>query len=198
MGQKKTTLVSYLVQAALAAAVAVAIYMMLAERLDVTTSAHRIYAEVPAAWHVRCWSDALFIPAVLWVGMGGLMWVATTGFFDIFRYGFSSLLVLFTPFKNPKDHKKFYEYKLEREEKRKGKSVPVTILVVGIVLMAGALVLSFVHEDMVAPYAQTDLPGQSITITQDAEMQQKTDAVSAGEESGEEPVNDVTGGEENE
>ena len=198
MGQKKTMLVSYLVQVGLAAAMAVAIYMALAARLDVSTSVHRIYAEVPAAWHVRCWSDALFIPAVLWVGMGGLMWVATTDFFDIFRYGFSSLLVLFTPFKNPKDHKHFYEYKQERAEKRKGKSVPVTILVVGVALMLGALVLSFVHEGMVAPYAEVAQSTQSITVTQEAETNNKTDAEPAAGESDDAPVNDITGGEENE
>ena len=142
----------------------VLVYRSLLGRLDVTTTAHRIYAEIPQAWHVRCWSDAMFIPAVLWLGMGGMMWVATTDFFDIFRYSFSSLLVLFTPFKNPKDHKHFYEYKQERAEKRKGKAVPVTVLVIGIVLMAGALITSFIHEDMVAGAEQSPIPAITETI----------------------------------
>ena len=152
MEQKKSTLISYLVQVVLAGVVVFAILSALLPRLNTATVEHRVYADLPTAWTVRCWSDALFIPAVLWLGMGGMMWVATTDFFDIFRYGFSSLLVLFTPFKNPKDHKKFYEYKLERAEKRKGKAVPVTVLVIGVVLLVGALATSFVHEDMVAPW----------------------------------------------
>lgn len=152
MGQKKSAIISYLVQLALAVFMVFAIHAALASRLDVTSSAHLVYADLPAAWEVRCWSDALFIPAVLWLGMGGMMWVATTDFFDIFRYAFSSLLVLFSPLKNPKEHKHFYEYKLERAEKRKGKAVPVTILVIGVLLVVGALVTSVIHENMVAPW----------------------------------------------
>ena len=152
MGQKKSAIISYLVQLALAVFMVFAIHATLASRLDVTSSAHRVYTDLPAAWEVRCWSDALFIPAVLWLGMGGMMWVATTDFFDIFQYAFSSLLVLFSPLKNPKEHKHFYEYKLERAEKRKGKAVPVTILVIGVLLVVGALVTSVIHENMVAPW----------------------------------------------
>ena len=152
MGQKKSALISYLVQLVLAVVLVVVIHGALASRLDVNTSAHRVYADLPAAWELRCWSDAMFIPAVLWLGMGGMMWVATTDFFDIFRYAFSSLLVLFSPLKNPRDHKHFYEYKLERAEKLKGKAIPVTLLVIGVLLVVGALATSFIHEDMVAPW----------------------------------------------
>ena len=197
MGQKKTTIASLLVQLALAALVVVLIYNSLSGRLNLNTSAHRIYAEVPMAWHVRCWSDALFIPAVLWLGMGGMLCVATTDFFDIFRYAFSSLLVLFSPLKNPKEHKHFYEYKLERAEKRKGKSIPTTVLALGAAMLLGALALSFVHEGMVADVEVPDLP--AVTSVQEAaendeEMDEAYDAdLLDGEE-----INDTTGGEENE
>lgn len=150
MHLNKEKLTSYLVQLAMVAVVVVLIYSSLAARLDVTTSAHRIYADLPRAWQVRCLSDAMFIPAVLWLGVGGMMWIASTGFFDIFSYAFKSLLVLFSPLKNPKDHEHFYEYKLAKEEKRKLKAVPFTVLIVGAVLLVAALVLSFVHEGMVA------------------------------------------------
>ena len=44
-------------------------------------------------------------------GIGGLLIISTaTDFFDMLTYGFKSLVVLFTPFKNPKDHPRFYEY----------------------------------------------------------------------------------------
>ncbi len=152
MKKNKAKLTSWLVQIVLVAVVTVLVYNGIVGKMDLNRIDHAVYRDVPAAWNVRCWSDALFIPAVVWVSIGGLVWVSTTGFFDIFRYGFSSLLVLFTPFKNPRDHKKFYEYKLEREEKRKGRVVPVTILAIGAVLLIGSAALSFVHEDMVEPY----------------------------------------------
>ena len=41
-----------------------------------------------------------------------------TDFFDIFSYGFHSLLMLFTPLRKPGDVKRFYEYKQERRTKR--------------------------------------------------------------------------------
>ena len=41
-------------------------------------------------------SDGCFVAAVLLCGVGILAWTATTGFFDIFSYGFKSLLVLFS------------------------------------------------------------------------------------------------------
>ncbi len=150
MGHKKSTLVSYLVQVLLAAAVVVFLYNAWNAKLDLTRYEYQIYAGMETAWTVRCVHDALFSAALIWLGFGGIMWVATTDFFDIFRYGFSSLLVLFTPFKSPKDHKKFYEYKQERAEKRKGKSVPVTILVIGVALFIGALATMFVHDSVMA------------------------------------------------
>ncbi len=90
------------------------------------------------AWWCRSFSDGFFLAAMLFIGFGGLMWVSTTGFFDMFSYGFSSLLVLFTGWKNPKEHKHFYEYKMEKEAKREGKGWPASILFVGL----GCLVLS--------------------------------------------------------
>lgn len=181
MRLNKSRWISLGVQLAAVAVIVVLIYDTLAGRLNVNTSAHRIYAEIPQAWHVRCWSDAMFIPAVLWTGMGGLLWIATTGFFDIFRYAFGSLLVLFSPLKSPKDQKHYYEYKLERDEKRKGKEIPATVLIVGVLLLAGSLVLSFVHEGMTSDYLAAH-PEQQIVITETLP----------------ETTNDMTGGETDE
>lgn len=197
MGQKKSALISYLVQLVLAVVLVVVIHGALASRLDVNTSAHRVYADLPAAWELRCWSDAMFIPAVLWLGMGGMMWVATTDFFDIFRYAFSSLLVLFSPLKNPRDHKHFYEYKLERAEKRKGKAIPVTLLVIGVLLVVGALATSFIHEDMVAPwYAEHE------NVTAPATLEDVYDVPAEAAEADipdeDVPADDIEGGESHE
>lgn len=92
---------------------------------------------VGSAWSLRALSDGCFVTTVLMGGMGALVWVSTTGFFDIFTYAGKSLLVLFSPMKQPEKLKKFYEYKADKDEKRK--KADFTLLIVGI----GYLLLSF-------------------------------------------------------
>ena len=68
--------------------------------------------------NARYASDGLFVACIVFLGIGSLVWVSSTGFFDIFRYGFRSLLVLFTPLRKPEENGSYYEYKAEREAKR--------------------------------------------------------------------------------
>ena len=86
----------------------------------------------------RLWSGSLgtSFPAVLLCGVGILAWTATTGFFDIFSYGFKSLLVLFSPMKHPDDHMHYADYKAMKELKR-GKTIRF-ILYVGLVFLGVA------------------------------------------------------------
>ena len=93
--------------------------------------------QVGAAMAMRALSDGCFVTTVLMGGMGALVWVSTTGFFDIFTYAGKSLLVLFSPMKQPEKLKKFYEYKADKDEKRK--KADFTLLIVGV----GYLLLSF-------------------------------------------------------
>jgi len=79
-------------------------------------------------------SDGCMVIGALYVGMGLLTWIATTGFFDMLAYGFSSLWVMFTPFKDPKDHPRFSEYKQKRQEKRSG--TKTMLLLVGLLFLA--------------------------------------------------------------
>ncbi len=91
------------------------------------------------AQNMRCLSDGLFVSAVMLTGLGLLILIsAKSDFFDIFTYGFHSLLMLFTLLRKPRDVKRYYEYKQERKERR-GDSK-------GWMLAAGGvcLVLSFV------------------------------------------------------
>lgn len=75
---------------------------------------------LPAYLNARYLSDGLFVGGFLLACFGALILVSTsTDFFDIFRYGFKSLLVLFTALKNPKDHPNYHEYKQQRAESRK-------------------------------------------------------------------------------
>ena len=64
--------------------------------------------------------DAFFVPAVFIGGIGLLMAISETGFFDMVSYGFKSLIRLFTPYDKRVGRGGYYEYKVDMEEKRKG------------------------------------------------------------------------------
>jgi hypothetical protein len=83
-------------------------------------------------------SDGFFIIGMLCTGFGLIMWISTTGVLDIISYGFKSILYLFTPLTKDRDEGGFYEYKLEKQAKRK--EVPFEYLWLGV----GALVLSII------------------------------------------------------
>lgn len=85
-------------------------------------------------------SDGFFIIGVLLGGVGCLTWISSTGFFDMLTYGFHSLKSMIMPFRAPKKPKPFYDYKLEREERRKK---PLNMpLILGVVYIALALVFT--------------------------------------------------------
>ncbi len=137
MKEKKTPLLSYAIQAALALIIA-----FLGARASGFTP------EAEPAWICRYLSDGFFVAAVMLTGMGLLIWVSATGFFDMLRYGFSSLLVLFTPLKDPRDHKHFYEWKCEREAKRAGKPVTWSTLFVGLGCLALSLLFLALYYNL--------------------------------------------------
>ena len=83
-------------------------------------------------------SDGFFIIGMICTGFGLIMWISTTGVLDIISYGFKSILYLFTPLTKEKDEGGFYEYKLEKQAKRK--EVPFEYLWLGV----GALVFSII------------------------------------------------------
>lgn len=129
MGLNKKTLITMTVQLVIALTLAV-----------LAASSQGFSLEGELYLNCRYLSDGFFIVAVLFVGMGTLLWVSTTGFFDIFSYAMKSLLVLFSPLKKPSEHPHFYEYKCEREAKRKGKPITHTVLIVGLILLALSLI----------------------------------------------------------
>lgn len=129
--------VSYIVTALIALAItaAVAVYQGLSLAL-------------PPVLICRCLSDGFFVSGLLLAGFGGLVWVSTTGFFDIFSYGFKSLLVLFSPLKKPSDLEKFYEYKLAKDAKR-GKP-QYSLLVVGAICIALSVLFLILYYNLPA------------------------------------------------
>jgi hypothetical protein len=93
----------------------------------------------------RYLSDGCFAAAVLLIGFGGLCWISSTGFFDIFSYAFKSLLMLFSPLKKPGEHPSFFDYKTLKAEKRA--APPRYILFVGVgYLVASIVLLTIYHQ----------------------------------------------------
>lgn len=88
---------------------------------------------------LRYWSDGCFVTAVLFGGIGALTWISTTGVFDIFAYGFSSVVTLFTPFRKPKDQMTFLDYKTYRAEKRQ--PARIELLAVGLFFLMMSVLL---------------------------------------------------------
>lgn len=78
--------------------------------------------------------DAFFVPGILLCSVGVLVLVSSDGFFDIFGYGFSSLLVLFSPLRKPEKHQRYYDYKKAKAARRK--KVNNVVLWVGLAFMA--------------------------------------------------------------
>jgi hypothetical protein len=81
-------------------------------------------------------SDAFFISGFIIFGIGGLVFISSTGFFDIIAYGFKSLGVLFLKITYKKgDLEKYYEYverKRANRELNKESSSTLYIILVGL------------------------------------------------------------------
>ena len=78
-------------------------------------------------------SDAFTIPGAILLSVGGLVWVAGDGFFDMISYGLKNGLHSLFPFYKM-EKRTFYDYKVEKMQKReKGAFIPF--------LIAGAMML---------------------------------------------------------
>lgn len=137
MALNKKTLISMLIE--LVVALGVAFAAAFAFGFSTGTAAHL---------NCRYLSDGCFISAVMFIGIGGLMWIASTGFFDIFGYAFKSLLVLFVPIKKPSEFPHYYEYKCEKDAKREGKSVTYTVLISGLIVLALSVLMLVLYYQL--------------------------------------------------
>lgn len=127
-----------------------AIQIGAAALLSAAFVAYRI-GELPATaeGRIRVFCDAFFIVGMLYFCIGALIWVSTTGFFDIFSYAFRKGAHALIPGRITDTVGGFYEYKLEKQEKRKGKGSEVfgrsgkaSTLLIGILLLAVSAVLT--------------------------------------------------------
>lgn len=92
---------------------------------------------------VRIISDGLTLVSFLYLGIGSLMWVSTTGVFDIFSFAFKKAAHALIPGRDPQKVGKYYEYRLKKKENQK-KFRGGASLVVGAVLLGLAIVMTVV------------------------------------------------------
>ena len=91
--------------------------------------------------------DAFFVPGILLVLFGALMWVANTGFFDSLGYALRTAAHMFLPFMKT-ERKSYYDYKTEKADKRG--STPYFMFIVGVVYMVLAVVFLLIWTNMPA------------------------------------------------
>lgn len=84
----------------------------------------------PAFVQARYLSDGFFVAGILLSGLGGLLAISTTGFFDMLSYALYCLLMRFTQLKRSRDHADFFAYKTSKDARR-GKS-KVFLLLIGL------------------------------------------------------------------
>jgi len=101
----------YLVQAVVALALAVSVMMSRGAFAGGVTAADRIMAI----------SDGFTVAALLFICMGILVWISTTGFFDIFSYAFKKAARVFVPGAYAGETANYYTYVTGQKDKRKGK-----------------------------------------------------------------------------
>ena len=76
-------------------------------------------------------TDSFFVPGIMLVGIGGLLFVSNEGMFDSFVYGITSFADLFRQEKKNK-HRTFYDYK----ESKKDRNISFNFLLIsGLVFM---------------------------------------------------------------
>ncbi len=134
MGFKNKRLISLLIQLGVSMVIAARVAFSRGLALDATAGAN-----------CGCLSDGFFISSVLFIGVGSLMWISNTGFFDILSFGVKSLFIIFNPAKKDEDFPKYYDYKCEQDAKRKGKPINHTVLIVGLISLALSLLFLVLH-----------------------------------------------------
>ena len=88
-------------------------------------------------------SDGFTVAAVLYLGMGGLMWISTTGFFDIFGFAFKRAARAFIPNFFVDADTSYYEYKVGKSEKRSG-FTQHSALIMGVIFLVISIILTVV------------------------------------------------------
>ena len=102
--------------------------------------------KVLAGMNYRWLSDGFFVVSVFYIGFGVVILISSeTDFFDMISYAFRNLLMLFSLLKRPEETQSFYDYKMERQEKRVHKDQ--FFLIDGLVLLAVAVLFYLLYRN---------------------------------------------------
>lgn len=86
-------------------------------------------------------SDAVSVVALMFVCVGALIWISSTGVFDMLGYALKKGAHALIPGRIGDPAIDFYEYKMAMKEKER--HTPISILVVGLILLALSFVLIY-------------------------------------------------------
>lgn len=100
-----------------------------------------LFSKPSVADKVMAIGDGFTVAAVLYLGFGAIMWVSSTGFFDIFGYAVKKAAHAIVPGMVNDDVGRYYEYKVEKEAKRKGFLDNFTLKLGAIFLLISAVLL---------------------------------------------------------
>lgn len=114
----------YIIQSLIALAFAVTL-MWCCGVLETETVADRVKAVC----------DGFSVAALLYISMGAILWVSTTGFFDIFSYAFKKGAHAIIPVTFQDMPRGYYEYKMEKNANRKERTHWFTLVLGGIMLV---------------------------------------------------------------
>lgn len=92
---------------------------------------------------VRAVCDGFTVAAFLYIGVGVLLWVSSTGFFDIFSYAFRKGAHAIIPGLFRDTAGGYYEYKVDKSNGRK-QHVHWSTLIIGLCMLAVSFVLTAV------------------------------------------------------
>ncbi len=108
VNEKKAAVVTALLQYGITAAICLAIVVTIASNAGFSL-------KNDASVNCGLLSDGFFVAGVFVGGPGLLMWISSTGFFDLFGYAMRSVRRIILPGKL--DHLTFYDYKMQKAEK---------------------------------------------------------------------------------
>ena len=107
--------------------------------------AWNITAQTESLKIIKILSDSFFLPGVLLVGASLFGWVASKGTFDMFAYTGHNFINMFKRESYLK-HQSFYDYKTQRDERRKPFNIPRTL--VGLGFLALGIIFTVIYMIM--------------------------------------------------
>lgn len=115
--------------------------------VGVMTSQGAFAEGVSAADRILAIGNGFSVIALLYISFGLLVWISTTGVLDIFSFALQKGAHFLIPFSTREANGKFYEFKVEKAKKRKGKGQYMTLLVgLGFLIIAIALTVAWYEQ----------------------------------------------------